>query len=723
MLSFPSKVLARSIRAFHSSKSFKRLHQIRKELPLTTVFNFEKMKNIKRKISDIDVEMESPLKKKQKLNDITLNTKNKDKQNNGDIILMNKMKEMEKKYYNNGCKYIIGTDEAGRGPLAGPVVVAACYIPLNIKITKIADSKALTEIEREQLYELITTNKDIIYAVSIIDHKTIDDMNILAASLKGMRDSCKELNTKMIKQLGYGTDMIFVDGNRDPKFVEPKGIKSECIIKGDSKVYCIATASIIAKVVRDRIMMEYDKKYPIYKFAQHKGYPTPYHKSIVIEKGPCDIHRCSFNPVKQWCIDNDFDRLPQRIKDDINKKLKKQTKNKTKIKGKTAKKGNIESFFIKNNKNKSKNDDIIMDNNDKENISDKDIKKIRKKKEDYSDLERLIHKNWYDILNKQKEFQQEYWIQLKKKLNNEKARILPVKNEIFKVFELCNNIDDIKCVLLGSDPSHYDGVSEGLSFSVKKGEYLTQTMKNIYKELQNDIKFKIPNHGSLIEWCNEGIFLLNMVLTVNDVKPNSHRKYGWEYFTDNIIKIISKYNNGCVFILLGKQAQTKINLIDTNKHKIISSSHPSGFSAHRGFFGSKIFSKTNKILKELGKNKINWNISYDNNITDNDILNDIKINKNANFKSKKKRKKDNSDSDDETDIDMSDDDIKYDYSDDSDDDYQPHISSKKIKSKKNIKNNKGLDYSKSKSNKHTFKRKIKGNNDDCLIDSDDDDDI
>ena len=130
----------------------------------------------------------------------------------------------------------------------------------------------------------------------------------------------------------------------------------------------------------------------------------------------------------------------------------------------------------------------------------------------------------------------------------------------------------------------------------------------MYKEAQTDVDFKIPKHGSLIQWGQQGVLLLNTVLTVEAHSANSHKKFGWQKFTDAVIKAISDKHDGVVFILWGGQAKKKKKMINTKKHKIVESAHPSGLSAHRGFFGSKPYSKTNAFLKELGKEPINWQI-------------------------------------------------------------------------------------------------------------------
>lgn len=195
---------------------------------------------------------------------------------------LNQLKEIEKKLYNNGMKYICGIDEAGRGPLAGPVVVASVIMPENSMIEGINDSKKVSEKKREKLYDEITKNA-ISWSVSIIDQREIDDINILNATKGGL--------TKCIQNLDIKPNIIIVDALEK---IDTCGIPYESIIKGDAKCYSIAAASIIAKVTRDRIMKEWDEVYPQYGFAKHKGYGTAAHIAAIKENGLCPIHRRSF---------------------------------------------------------------------------------------------------------------------------------------------------------------------------------------------------------------------------------------------------------------------------------------------------------------------------------------------------------------------------------------------------------------------------------------------
>ena len=192
------------------------------------------------------------------------------------------LKQYENELRNKGYKYICGIDEAGRGPLAGPVVVASVIMPENSMIEGVNDSKKVSEKKREKLYDLIL-KEAISYGVGIIGQDEIDEINILNATKKGLTTSLKELTQK--------PDLIIVDALTH---IDTLGTPYESIIKGDAKCYSISAASIIAKVTRDRIMREWDKIYPQYGFAQHKGYGTSAHINAIKEYGPCILHRKTF---------------------------------------------------------------------------------------------------------------------------------------------------------------------------------------------------------------------------------------------------------------------------------------------------------------------------------------------------------------------------------------------------------------------------------------------
>lgn len=199
-----------------------------------------------------------------------------------EIERLNLLKEEENKLYEKNIKYICGIDEAGRGPLAGPVVVGAVILPENSFIEGVNDSKKVSEKKREKLYEQIV-QEAIAYSVGIVDQKTIDEINILNATKLGVKIALEELTQK--------PDVIMVDALTN---INTLGIPYISVIKGDAKNYCIAAASIIAKVTRDRIMRQWDEIYPIYGFSKHKGYGTAEHIRIIKENGPCILHRKSF---------------------------------------------------------------------------------------------------------------------------------------------------------------------------------------------------------------------------------------------------------------------------------------------------------------------------------------------------------------------------------------------------------------------------------------------
>ena len=186
------------------------------------------------------------------------------------------------------------------------------------------------------------------------------------------------------------------------------------------------------------------------------------------------------------------------------------------------------------------------------------------------------------------------------------ATIYPPKELVFKVFDL--PLQDIKVVILGQDPYHNPGQACGLSCSVNDGVPLPKSLINIYKELYDDLGITPAKTGNLEKWFKQGIFLLNSVLTVEEYSPASHSNVGWQDFTDYIIETISQKNNNVVFVLWGSYARSKKTLIDSSRHKIIESPHPSPLSAYRGFFGSKVFSRINSYLEEVGKKPIDFDL-------------------------------------------------------------------------------------------------------------------
>lgn len=213
---------------------------------------------------------------------------------------------------------------------------------------------------------------------------------------------------------------------------------------------------------------------------------------------------------------------------------------------------------------------------------------------------------WEDFINNEKE--EEYYKRLKKEIDirYDTSTVFPPKNKIFNAFSK-TSIEDLKVVILGQDPYHGFGQAQGLSFSTPKEIKNPPSMQNILKEINEDLQRESSClDGDLTPWANDGVLLLNTILTVEESKPKSHHKLGWEIFTDNIIKHISKDCENVVFLLWGSPAIAKTKLIDETKHHILTAPHPSPLSAYRGFFGCKHFSKTNEILNSIGKKPINW---------------------------------------------------------------------------------------------------------------------
>jgi uracil-DNA glycosylase len=220
-----------------------------------------------------------------------------------------------------------------------------------------------------------------------------------------------------------------------------------------------------------------------------------------------------------------------------------------------------------------------------------------------------LEPSWLEVLHN--EFEKDYKLKLKQFLKEEKEadhNIYPKSSDIFSAFWK-TPFNELKVVILGQDPYHGANQAHGLSFSVQKGVTPPPSLKNIYKELATDIPgFIIPDHGELTEWAEQGVMLLNATLTVRAGSPGSHQKKGWEIFTDTVIQKISEQKEGIIFLLWGKFAQAKAELIDAKKHHILKAAHPSPYSADSGFFGCKHFSKTNAILEKEGKKVIDWQI-------------------------------------------------------------------------------------------------------------------
>lgn len=209
-------------------------------------------------------------------------------------------------------------------------------------------------------------------------------------------------------------------------------------------------------------------------------------------------------------------------------------------------------------------------------------------------------------LDKNKDVLRNLFLFLEKQAKEQKT-IYPEKKDIFKSLNQ-TSLHDVKVVILGQDPYHGPGQAHGLSFSVPNQIKRPPSLVNIYKELSNDLGISISDSGDLTNWANQGVLLLNSVLTVEQSKPGSHQGKGWEVFTDIIIKTINEKKDNVVFILWGSYAQKKANFVNKEKHLILESAHPSPLSSYRGFFGSKPFSKTNEYLKNKGLTEINWKI-------------------------------------------------------------------------------------------------------------------
>ncbi|HIN39372.1 MAG TPA: uracil-DNA glycosylase [Flavobacteriales bacterium] len=219
-----------------------------------------------------------------------------------------------------------------------------------------------------------------------------------------------------------------------------------------------------------------------------------------------------------------------------------------------------------------------------------------------------IEQSWKEILSG--EFKKPYFFGIKDFLTLEKdkgKKIFPPGNLIFNAYN-STPFNQVKVVIIGQDPYHGDNQAHGLCFSVQDKITPPPSLANIYKELSADLGISIHPSGNLQKWTEQGVFLLNAILTVEARKPASHRKIGWEMFTNETIKILSERKQNLVFLLWGKYAQEKSLLIDTSKHLILKSTHPSPFSAHYGFLGCKHFSKTNKYLKSKGISIVDWQL-------------------------------------------------------------------------------------------------------------------
>ena len=218
-----------------------------------------------------------------------------------------------------------------------------------------------------------------------------------------------------------------------------------------------------------------------------------------------------------------------------------------------------------------------------------------------------IETSWKRLLKE--EFEKKYFDEIKQFIRTEYKlkTIFPEEKNIFNAFN-STPVINVKVVILGQDPYHKVGQAHGLSFSVLDGVSVPPSLKNIYKEISVDLGITVPASGNLQKWANQGVFLLNTMLTVEKGMPSSHKKCGWDIFTSKVIELLSNQRTGIVFLLWGKAAQLNESLIDQSKHLVLKAPHPSPLSAYSGFFGCRHFSKANKYLKDRGLEPIDWRL-------------------------------------------------------------------------------------------------------------------
>lgn len=219
-----------------------------------------------------------------------------------------------------------------------------------------------------------------------------------------------------------------------------------------------------------------------------------------------------------------------------------------------------------------------------------------------------IGNSWDNILAE--EFKSDYYLQLREFLKREYAQqtIYPNMYDIFNALKY-TAYEDVKVVIIGQDPYHGEGQAHGLCFSVKRGIMPPPSLQNIFKELQNDVGFRIPDNGELTDWTKQGVLLLNAVLTVRAGQANSHRGMGWEKLTDAVISKLNEREKPIVFMLWGRNAKEKQKLITNKNHLVLTAAHPSPLSAYNGFFGCRHFSRANEFLTQTGQEPIDWSIS------------------------------------------------------------------------------------------------------------------
>ncbi|MCR5027379.1 MAG: uracil-DNA glycosylase [Methanobrevibacter sp.] len=219
----------------------------------------------------------------------------------------------------------------------------------------------------------------------------------------------------------------------------------------------------------------------------------------------------------------------------------------------------------------------------------------------------MMGNNWDNLLKD--EFEKDYFKKINEFIDVEykTKTIYPPYEEIYNAFKLTPP-ENVKVVILGQDPYHEEGQAHGLAFSTPDGRPIPRSLKNIFKEISEEYDYPIPDSGCLENWARQGVFLLNTVLTVQEGNANSHSKCGWQIFTNKVIEILNLQNQPIVFLLWGKQAEKKKELITNPNHLVLITSHPSPFSARRGFFGSNHFKLANEFLKDNNINEINWKL-------------------------------------------------------------------------------------------------------------------
>ena len=217
--------------------------------------------------------------------------------------------------------------------------------------------------------------------------------------------------------------------------------------------------------------------------------------------------------------------------------------------------------------------------------------------------------DWNPLLRDQ--FELAYWRELQEFVANERREypVHPPADEVFAALRL-TSYTDVKVMILGQDPYHGPGQAHGLCFSVRRGVRVPPSLRNIHKELHADLGLTIPDHGNLEAWASHGVLLLNATLTVRGGAAASHQQHGWETFTDQVIRVVNAKDDPVVFILWGASARRKRALIDTDRHTVIESAHPSPLSAHNGFLGSRPFSQTNAALIASGREPVDWDLSH-----------------------------------------------------------------------------------------------------------------